>query len=327
MTTNDKATPPVPRGSIIEDCITNTGAGLVRSEARTDIEEVVRSFEGCVGIHDVACPECGPGRRRPSNRIRRVLRVWHVLLGYLTYFCVRCGIHGWVRTEGAAHNASAGVDRARAAASQRNEEEIARRRRFARKLWAASEPAQGTIVKKYLGSRAIDQPAPPATIRYLAPRRPKRHPAMISAFAVADEPEPGCLAVSPSAIRGVHLTFLCPNGSGKVSEQPSKIMVGRSIGVPIVVAPMGDGLGLVIAEGIEDALSAHVATGLGAWAAGSAGQMPALADAVPDYVETVTIIADCDEAGQRGAHELAKRLRARGHDVILTSLDARRAEA
>jgi hypothetical protein len=31
-------------------------------------------------------------------------------------------------------------------------------------------------------------------------------------------------------------------------------------------------------EGIEDGLSAHVATGVGAWAAGAAGFMPALAD-------------------------------------------------
>jgi hypothetical protein len=210
--------------------------------------------------------------------------------------------------------------------AQDNEEEIACRRRLARKLWAASAPAPGTIVETYLQSRAIELNAIPATIRYLPARRPGHHPAMISAFAIADEPEPGQLGVARQAIRGVHLTLLQPDGCGKALVDPSKIMVGRSIGVPIEVAPMNDGLSLVIAEGIEDALSAHVVTRLGAWAAGSAGRMPALADAVPTYVEAITIIADHDEAGQRGAHELANLLRARGHDVILTTFDARGAE-
>jgi hypothetical protein len=84
------------------------------------------------------------------------------------------------------------------------------------------------------------------------------------------------------------------------------------MGTPIVVAPMGDGLGLAITEGIEDALSVHLVTGLGAWAAGSANRMPALAPAVPYYTDAVTIIADPDDAGQRGAHELADGLFRRG---------------
>ena len=28
-------------------------------------------------ITDVPCPLCGPGRRSPANRKRKVLRVWH----------------------------------------------------------------------------------------------------------------------------------------------------------------------------------------------------------------------------------------------------------
>jgi hypothetical protein len=43
-------------------------------------------------------------------------------------------------------------------------------------------------------------------------------------------------------------------------------MIGRSIGFPIVLAPVNDGLGLSITEGIEDALSLHQATGLPQWA-------------------------------------------------------------
>ena len=65
--------------------------------------------------------------------------------------------------------------------------------------------------------------------------------------------------------------------------------LGLPRGAPIVLAPVNDGLGLAITEGIEDGLSVYAATGLGVWAAGSAPLMPALADAVPNYVQCVTI--------------------------------------
>ena len=87
-----------------------------------------------------------------------------------------------------------------------------------------------------------------------------------------------------------------------------------------MLAPMNDLLGLAIAEGIEDALSMHQATGLGAWAAGSANRMPALADAVPSYCDCVTILADANEAGERNSALLAERLEARGiHAEVVPS--------
>jgi len=67
--------------------------------------------------------------------------------------------------------------------------------------------------------------------------------------------------------------------------------------------------GLAITEGIEDALSVHQATGLGAWAAGSAPHMSKLAAAiVRAEPECVNIIADNDDAGQRHARELVTDL-------------------
>jgi len=88
-----------------------------------------------------------------------------------------------------------------------------------------------------------------------------------------------------------------------------------SVGTPIVLAPANDLLGIAVTEGIEDALSAYVATGLGAWAAGSASRLPALLDAIPNYVESVTILVDDDEDGRRHAGELAARLLGRGVQV------------
>ena len=57
--------------------------------------------------------------------------------------------------------------------------------------------------------------------------------------------------------------------------------------------------------------------GLAAWAAGSAPFMPALADAVPAFIECVTIARERDPAGQRGADELGRRLEARGIETVM----------
>ena len=179
-------------------------------------------------------------------------------------------------------------------------------------LWDQSRTTGVTLIE-YMKFRGIHIPHLPATLRYLRPRPPKHpHPTMIAPFALATEPEPGQLAVPRQAITGVHLTRLHADGCGKAEIRPNKIMLGRSLGTPIVLAPINDNMGLAITEGIEDALSVHVATGLGAWAAGSADHMPALAYAVPDYVDLVTIVADGNETGQRNAHRLAERLLRRG---------------
>jgi hypothetical protein len=159
----------------------------------------------------------------------------------------------------------------------------------------------------------------PATLGFL-PARGEHGPAMIAAFGIAYEPEPGLLEIADIAVRGVHITRLAADGSGKAGTERDKIMLGSSIGYPIVLAPPNDLFGLTIAEGIEDALSLHQATGLGAWAAGAASRLPALADMVPNRIESVTIFAHDDRAGMHGARTLADNLTRRGSiEVRLTS--------
>jgi hypothetical protein len=84
-----------------------------------------------------------------------------------------------------------------------------------------------------------------------------------------------------------------------------------------IAFPPNDLMGLAIVDGTEDGLSTHEATGLGIWAAGSAGRLTALADAVLSYVECVTVFRHDDPAGRRGATELAMRLRALGFETSL----------
>jgi len=179
-------------------------------------------------------------------------------------------------------------------------------------LWSNSRPIVGTAAERYVrGPRKISG-ALPGTLRFL-PERNGHPPALIAAFGIPAEPEPGALMIPGAQVAGVHLTRLKLDGSGKYEreDESAKTMLARSKGWPIVLAPVNDSGGLSITEGIEDGLSVLV-TGLGVWAAGSASRLPALAERVPDYVTEVTIFADSDDDGVRHAAELKRRLRARG---------------
>jgi hypothetical protein len=192
-------------------------------------------------------------------------------------------------------------------------------RRLAAWLWSMRRPAARTIVEGYLRVRGYHG-ALPATLGFLPAWR-DRPPAMITAFGIPDEPEPGILAPMQGPV-AIHRTFLKPDGGGKATikindKEISKQVIGRPGGLPIVIAPPNDLLGLAITEGIEDALTAHQATGLGAWAAYSSSNMPKLADKVPDYIEVVTIFAHDDKAGRDGASKLATALIERGIKQVL----------
>jgi hypothetical protein len=168
----------------------------------------------------------------------------------------------------------------------------------ARWIWRQRRPIQGSIAENYLReARNYRGEIIPATLGFL-PARGDHLPALIAAFGMATEPEPGMLAIADDAVMGVQLIKLRADGFDKADVEPNKIIVGRgALGSPIIVAPPNDLLGLAIFEGTEDALSVHEATGLGAWASGGATRLPALADSVPDYIDHVTVVADCDPAG------------------------------
>jgi hypothetical protein len=101
----------------------------------------------------------------------------------------------------------------------------------------------------------------PATIRFLPTNEKHPYSAMIAPFGIPDEPEPGVLYMLRDCIRGIHLTYLMPDGSGKAPVDPPRKMIGKVAGSPLVLAAAQ--VGLLIAEGIETALSGHLDTGLG----------------------------------------------------------------
>ncbi len=298
-----------------------TQAHAVRIE-----DEIERRGIKLVGRGDRSgpCPRCG-GQDRFSINVRKQV-----------FNCRGCRAAGDVIALvqfldeidfGAAIEALIGkraVDyRPRPAPQPVDRSDVEREREKARWLWQQRRPIAGTAAEVYLRkARGYNSIIPP-TLAFL-PARNGHEPALIAAFGLCDEPEPGALAIADADVRAVQLVKLRPDGSGKADVEPNKVIIGKgALGSPIVLAPPNDLLGLAITEGLEDALSIHEATGLGAWAAGGAGRMPALVDTVPAYIDCVTVVGHADAAGRRGATELAEHIRARGIAVILKFLGAR----
>jgi hypothetical protein len=203
------------------------------------------------------------------------------------------------------------ADRPRPRASQpRDDDEAAYRADrldLARWLWRRRLPLVSTLAYRYLtNTRGLTGPFP-CTLGFL--RAYKDHPpALIAAYALPIEPEPGALELPIEAVQGVQLISLTDDAR-KVGRAKS---IGRCPGVPIVLAPMGDSLGLAIAEGVEDGMSIAEATGLGAWAAGGASRFTALAETVPTYADSISLLLDDDPAGIRGVTGLVAALTERG---------------
>jgi hypothetical protein len=275
-----------------------------------------------LGMRDVACPLCGPSRHAPENRRRRVLRIWHQRPGFASFACARCGERGYAH-EGERRSYfkdTEAIDRLRREAERRDQDYAALQLQKAKWLWQHRQPIAGSLAETYLREVRAYGGALPATLGFLPPQKKRPHPAMVAAFGVPDEPEPGKLVIAEHQVKGVHLTLLALDGRGKAGVERSKLFVGSSSGWPIVIAPPNDLLGMVVTEGIEDALSAHQATGLAAWAAGSAGRMPALAERIPSYIDCITVCADDDADGQRHAYTLADALTGRGFEVLLENV-------
>ena len=263
-----------------------------------------------LGIHDIACPRCGPARRRPVNRRRKVMRVWRLDLGFATYHCARCGESGYTGDPTAARPDAATLERARIEAAERDGAARAKRLSKARGLWRRRKPIARTIAERYLREVRGIPCCLPTTLAYLPPAKPEHSPALIAAFGMPTELEPGLLSISEVAVRAVQLVLLRENGT-KADVTPNKITVGLPSGLPIVLAAMNDLLGLAICEGAENALSVHASTGVGAWASGGASFLPMLADAVKGLTtlpECVTVFIDPDPDGQRYGYELAAAL-------------------
>jgi hypothetical protein len=201
------------------------------------------------------------------------------------------------RQERRAHNEN--HRRRRAEAEAQDAAYAEKQREKARYLWSISRPVLGTPAARYLRERRRLATVPD-TLRYL-PARGDFPPALIAAYGMPDEPEPGRYAPLPAGkVEAVHITRLLPDGSDR-DRSAKKIMVASPGPMPIALIPPNDMGGLVVAEGVETALSfAH--TGLGCWAAGAKDRLVTIAPAIAALpcIEAVMICPDEDDPARVG---------------------------
>jgi hypothetical protein len=176
---------------------------------------------------------------------------------------------------------------------------------MALRIWQESVRADGTCVETYLRSRGIQGAIPP-TLRFhprLFHNSGTYHPAMVAA-----------VALWPSrTVVGVHRTYLTADGSDKATLSPNKMMLGSIKGGAVRLAPIGTKL--ILAEGIETALSCFYATGISTWSCLSTSGMRDVVVPPLEITQEVIICADGDGAGQKAADKLADRLHKEGYGV------------
>jgi hypothetical protein len=102
-----------------------------------------------------------------------------------------------------------------------------------------------------------------------------------------------------SASSGTARAFVCRDYACKAPVDPAKMMLGPCRGGAVRLGPIGDRL--MVAEGIETALSAMQATGQAAWAALSTSGLRTLE--LPVEARDVVVLADGDEPGAKCADD------------------------
>jgi hypothetical protein len=198
-------------------------------------------------------------------------------------------------------------------AMRREEEraEIARRIDGAGRIWRKSRRHGIGRLDAYLASRCLTRPQT-GHMRFHAgvwhKESGRKWPAMV------------CLITDgvTGEARGVHATFLDDVGVGKAPIDPDKKTFGIVRGGVIRLTPRpppGSGEPLVIAEGIETALTALAAGSYFVWAAITCGNMKVID--LPTDIRSVVIVADMDDGGigLADARVLAERLSRQGRRI------------
>lgn len=248
------------------------------------------------GTHRRPCPECGKGSRDTA------LSVTVKPDGSAVWICHRCGFKGAKKDDRGPVLIHRGTPKAAPA-------EHVKLSAFGRDLWRSCRPLAGTVAQAYLEARGCRLPPVDGDLRFHpALRHPHGYtgPAMIALITDAITCEPISL----------HRTWICSDGTKPKEATPPRLLLKghRKAGGVIRLWP-DDAvtLGLTIAEGIETALAAAWAASP-VWALIDAGNMAEFP--VLNGLEGLTIVADNDPAGLKGARACADRWQAAGIDVL-----------
>jgi putative DNA primase/helicase len=170
-------------------------------------------------------------------------------------------------------------------------------------IWREARQAVGTVAEQYLISRGLHLPPPPTLRFHVGLKHPSGGiwPGMVALVTRGVDDKP----------LAIHRTFLARDGQGKAPMEPAKMMLGPCAGGAVRLGPNSECI--MIAEGIETALSAMQATGRTAWAALSTSGLRTLD--LPGDVREVIVLADCDDAGEASARDCAWRWKREGRRV------------
>jgi hypothetical protein len=282
----------------------------------TDARSVTLALRGrWHGTYGVApCPVCQPEGRRDQA----ALSIGEGNGGRLLLRCFKagCDFEDILAAAGLRPGDYRAPDPVTLARREAEEQAEARRRaEQARRLWAESQPIEGTPAARYLReARGIRLERLPRALRFHPEAwhgpSARRWPAMVA-------------AVQGVRLPAVHRTFLRPDGSGKADIEPAKAMLGGTAGGAVRLM---DGPGpLLVAEGIETALAAWCLRGdptAGTWAALSTSGLRALR--LPPQPGKLCIAADGDAPGMAAAQALAERAHGLGWAVAIATSPAGR---
>ncbi|MBT9444116.1 MAG: toprim domain-containing protein [Hyphomonadaceae bacterium] len=176
----------------------------------------------------------------------------------------------------------------------------------ARRIWGEGAGLKGSPAEAYLEGRGVcvaEGPDNGATLDAL-----RFHPTMTSLDDRVRRPALLSAILSQNGVlQGVEATLLARDGAGvrKAAAATPRRIIGRLMGGAVRLFQTSDVL--VVAEGVETALSAAHALRAPAWAILSAANLARFEP--PAEVHRLIVAADADAAGMRAAHALRARLR------------------
>lgn len=178
-----------------------------------------------------------------------------------------------------------------------------KRQQWAKDCWKKTIPIAGTLAERYLlEHRKIHCPLP-VSLRFAPSLRyaeGQYYPALVAAVQGPDR-----------ALTAVQRIFLDPVTANKAPAPDPKKILGQAKGGAVRLANAGETL--VLAEGIETALTILEATSLPVWATlGTSGLRGIV---IPHTVRTVVLAVDNDQAGIEAARDATARLIKEGRTV------------
>jgi len=176
---------------------------------------------------------------------------------------------------------------------------------YIHKLWNETFNIKNSIVEKYLVGRGLFLQNAPKYIRYHPNlyHKPtgKCFPSMISAITKYGSNE----------IIGLQRTYLEAQTKAKI--KPNKMILGAAKGGAIKFGD--DSSKLIVAEGIETALSIYKATKISTWSCLSTSGLINIIVPPKNITPHIIIAADNDHAGVTAASTLSLRLLEEGYQV------------